>query len=101
VAIMAKEIQQAVIDVLAKKTVRALKEFRPKTFILAGGVSANRALRKRFCEELEKLDWKIDFKTAPLELCTDNGVISALCGYFESKRKFKKYKIKAEPNLSI
>ncbi len=42
------EFQQSVIDVLVSKTIRATKEYAPKTVMLAGGVSANKELRAQF-----------------------------------------------------
>src|SRR3989339_1049858 len=41
------EFQQAVIDVLIVKTVRAVKEYKAKTIILGGGVAGNRELRRQ------------------------------------------------------
>ena len=48
--LVAKEVQQAVIDVLISKTLRAAKEFGAKSIILGGGVVANEELRKQFIE---------------------------------------------------
>jgi len=45
---MCYEIQQAIIDVLIKKTIKAAKSYKAKTIILGGGVTANRELRKQF-----------------------------------------------------
>ena len=45
---MAAEVQQAIIDVLIKKTIKAVKDFNAKSLILGGGVSANQELRKQF-----------------------------------------------------
>ncbi len=50
---MAAEVQQAIIDVLIKKTLKAVKNFKVKTIILGGGVTANKELRKQFKEKLE------------------------------------------------
>lgn len=41
------EFQEAVVDVLVEKSKRAIEEFHPKTFVIAGGVSANVRLRDR------------------------------------------------------
>ncbi|MBI2642616.1 MAG: tRNA (adenosine(37)-N6)-threonylcarbamoyltransferase complex transferase subunit TsaD [Candidatus Wildermuthbacteria bacterium] len=89
---MAKEIQQAIIDVLVAKTMRAAEEYNAKRIILGGGVAANKELRKRF---------KGAFM-APPKLCTDNGLMIALAGYFNRKKETKKYsRIVSEPNLTI
>ena len=47
------EFQQAVIDVLVSKTIRAAKKYQPKTILLGGGVSANKELRKQLGETIK------------------------------------------------
>ena len=51
---MAKEIQQAIIDVLIKKTIKAAKDYKVKSIILGGGVAANKELRKQLKEKIKK-----------------------------------------------
>ena len=46
------EVQQAIIDVLLKKTIQAAKDYKVKTIILGGGVSANKELRKQLGEKI-------------------------------------------------
>jgi len=82
---MAKETQQAIIDVLKSKTMKAAKEYKAKTVILAGGVAANKELRKQLKALIP------DFS-----LCTDNGAMIAIAGYFN-----KPGKIIANANLRI
>jgi N6-L-threonylcarbamoyladenine synthase len=95
---MCKEVQQAVIDVLIKKTVRAAKEYNIKTIILGGGVSANEELRKQF-----KSQWKGNFLIPERKFSTDNAVMTAITGYHNYLQgKIKKpEKIKADANLRI
>ena len=95
---MAKEVQEAVFEVLISKTLRAAKKFNAKTIILGGGVGANQKLRKDFKKNLGK----IKFLVPRAELCTDNGLMVALCGYLRKEMATKDYdKIKAEANLRI
>ncbi|MBU4482285.1 tRNA (adenosine(37)-N6)-threonylcarbamoyltransferase complex transferase subunit TsaD, partial [Patescibacteria group bacterium] len=47
--------QQACIDVLVSKTLRAIKKYKPKSFLLGGGVAANSELRKQLKEKINKL----------------------------------------------
>jgi N6-L-threonylcarbamoyladenine synthase len=97
----AYEIENAVIDVLTKKTIKAIKNYQAKTIILGGGVSANENLRKRFKSEIKKENLKVDFFAPPKILSTDNGLMVALSGFFD-KNKRKSYKdIKADANLKI
>ncbi len=94
---MAREVQQAIIDVLLKKTLNAAKNFRAKSIILGGGVVANKELRKQFLKA-----WKGKIFFPKKELCTDNGLMVALAGYFHQKEATKKYeKIEAKPNSRI
>jgi N6-L-threonylcarbamoyladenine synthase len=77
VADMAASFQAAVVDVLFNKTIRAAREFGAKEIIVAGGVSANRALRETFRNQSE---YKVHIP--PLSLCTDNAAMIAAAGYY-------------------
>lgn len=50
------EFQEAVVDVLVEKSKRAIEEFHPKTFVIAGGVSANVRLRNQLRNMIEKIN---------------------------------------------
>jgi N6-L-threonylcarbamoyladenine synthase len=76
---LAASFQQSVIDVLVTKTVRATKEFQVKQVLLAGGVAANRGLRKALEEAFSKLPG-VDLVIPPLSLCTDNAAMIAAAG---------------------
>ncbi len=95
------ETQQAIIDVLIEKTIRAAKNYKAKTIILAGGVAANQALRKQL--EIQSLKLKINFLVPEMSLCTDNGAMVAIAGYLNQKKiKPENWKaLKANSNLRI
>jgi N6-L-threonylcarbamoyladenine synthase len=97
------EAQQAIIDVLIDKTLRAAKEHRAKTIILAGGVAANSELRKQFEFKIQNSKLKINFLVPPKNLCTDNGAMIAVTAYFNQKKiKPNIWKtLKADANLRI
>jgi len=100
--LVAKEVQQAVIDVLISKTLRAAKEFGAKSIILGGGVVANEELRKQFIENSKHQIPNSKLLIPPKELCTDNGLMVAITGYFNKEKATKDFdKIVAEPNLKI
>lgn len=69
---------EAVVDTLAIKCRRALKQTCIKTLVAAGGVSANTQLRKRLREICDKEDAGV-FYPRP-EFCTDNGAMIAYAG---------------------
>jgi len=74
---LAASFQQAVIDVLFKKTIKAAREFGAREILVAGGVSANRPLRQAFREQTE-----FPVHIPPLSLCTDNAAMIAAAGYY-------------------
>jgi N6-L-threonylcarbamoyladenine synthase len=74
---LAASFQQAVIDVLFKKTLNAAREFGAKEILVAGGVSANRPLRQAFRSQEE-----FPVHIPPLSLCTDNAAMIAAAGYY-------------------
>jgi N6-L-threonylcarbamoyladenine synthase len=99
---MAKEIQQAIIDVLIAKTLRAAYEYNAKSIVLGGGVAANSELRRQLRHTIQDIRCKILVATP--ELCTDNGLMPALAGFFNlSKKKQGKAlnRIAAKPNLRL
>jgi N6-L-threonylcarbamoyladenine synthase len=74
---LAASFQQAAIDVLVKKTLKAAREFGAKEILVAGGVSANRPLRQAFRSQEE-----FPVHIPPLSLCTDNAAMVAAAGYY-------------------
>lgn len=85
---LAASFQDAVTKVLVKQTIRAAKEYRVKQIIVAGGVAANRGLRKRMAAAVSLLDGVVltfpDFK-----YCTDNAAMIAVSGYFKYQNEQK------------
>jgi len=81
------EIQQAVIDVLIHKTLKAAKECKAKTIILGGGVSANQELRKQFKERIKNEIPYSKFYIPNSKFCTDNAAMVAVAGYFHTRAK--------------
>ena len=73
-------VLEAVVDALAKKTIRAAKKIGARTVVVAGGVSANRRLRERLKNDCEKESMRLSIP--PLKLCTDNAAMIAGLGAF-------------------
>lgn len=102
---VAREFEDAVVEVLVKKTIRAAKEFKAKSVLLGGGVSANSFLRVTIKNECEKIN--VNCHIPPLRLCTDNAVYIAsaayfmyIHGYYDSGQKSFK-DIQPNPSLGI
>ena len=84
---MAAEVQQAVIDVLIYKTLKATKEFKAKSIILGGGVAANEELRRQFKVQSSlptgrPAKFKVNFFVPPKKFCTDNAAMVGITAFF-------------------
>ena len=77
VADLAASFQMAVVDVLVGKTLRAAETYQAANILVAGGVSANRALREAFQAQAP-----VAVHIPPITLCTDNAAMIAGAGYF-------------------
>jgi N6-L-threonylcarbamoyladenine synthase len=100
-AALAREVEDAIADVLLEKTKRAAEEYGAKTVIVGGGVSANQHLRTVFAQEFALLG--IDLQFPSPEFSTDNGVMIALAGYFHAQKNefINPADLRANGNLRI
>lgn len=73
---MAASVQQAIVDVLCAKSLRALKATGLKRLVVAGGVGANASLRARLDAEGRRIGARVHYPEPAL--CTDNGAMIAL-----------------------
>ena len=69
--------QEAIVDVLVSKTIRAAGRLGVNQILLAGGVAANSALRDRFIA-----DSPLPVLIPPPLLCTDNAAMIAACAFY-------------------
>jgi N6-L-threonylcarbamoyladenine synthase len=76
---LAASFQEAMVDTLVKKCLRALKQTGLQRLVIAGGVSANQALRLRLEQELKRMGATVYY--AEPALCTDNGAMIAFAGW--------------------
>ncbi len=75
---IARAFEEAVVDTLAIKCRRALKETGLSRLVIAGGVSANSRLRQRLHDVARKQQARVYYPR--LEFCTDNGAMIAFAG---------------------
>lgn len=73
---LAAATQAAIVEVLVKKAVRALKQTGMRRLVVAGGVGANAELRRQLGEACVALGVRVHYP--PLHLCTDNGAMISL-----------------------
>jgi N6-L-threonylcarbamoyladenine synthase len=98
----AAEVQEAIVDVLINKTLKAVEQYKPKSLLLAGGVSANSRLREKFASEMKSKNINAAFHVPPAHLCTDNAAAIAACAYFINPQTLVPWeKIIPQPELTI
>lgn len=83
---LACSFQSSVVKVLVSKTIKAAKEYNVKQIVVAGGVAANKGLRKGLKEAVDEIPNL--FLTFPqMKYCTDNAAMIAVAGYFKDTLK--------------
>ena len=77
VADLAASFQATAVEILFNKTMQAARDFKAREILVAGGVSANKALRTAFQSQSE---FKVNIPA--FSLCTDNAAMIAAAGYY-------------------
>ncbi|MFW5999318.1 MAG: tRNA (adenosine(37)-N6)-threonylcarbamoyltransferase complex transferase subunit TsaD [Halanaerobiaceae bacterium] len=97
---IAASFQQAVIDILSARVLKAVKEYDVNGVILAGGVAANRTFRAHLRGRLEELSLPLYYPEP--EYCTDNAaMIGAAAFYQYSRGDFSSLDLNADPRLRL
>jgi len=81
---IAAATQQAIVDVLVRKSLQALRETGCRRIVVAGGVGANARLREQLNAECAKRQLRVHYPE--LALCTDNGAMIALAAAMRLQR---------------
>lgn len=84
--LLAREFEDAVAEVLWKKTLRALEDSGAATLVLGGGVSANTHIRRTFKHSIQTQCPLVSLHIPSAALSTDNAIMIALAGYFRAAR---------------
>lgn len=82
--------EQAVIDTLIHKTIKAAVKYTPKSIVLAGGVAANTALRQQLKDKITEKLPKIPLILPNQAYTTDNAAMIATAAYFRYYKKKEK-----------
>ena len=97
---LACSFQNRVVEILTKKTMKALDEYNVDNLIVAGGVSANKGLREKLdgiCKEKS-----INLSMPDIKYCTDNAAMIAAAGYYAYKNGIiSDIDLKARPTSSM
>lgn len=92
--------QYAIVDVLTEHTMKAAQQLQIDRIVMAGGVSANSALRALMLKEADRRGFKLSFP--PLILCTDNAAMIASAGYYKlAKGEFAEMDLNASASLDL
>ncbi|RKX23719.1 MAG: tRNA (adenosine(37)-N6)-threonylcarbamoyltransferase complex transferase subunit TsaD, partial [Candidatus Zixiibacteriota bacterium] len=97
---IAASFEEAVVDVLIEKTVKAATEYDIRHITISGGVAANTRLRERMNAQMSKIKRQLFFPSK--ELCTDNAAMIAAAGYLRYQESGPAELIaNAIPNLKL
>lgn len=81
---MCTTFQNRVVTVIAKKTMRAIDEYKVKNLVMAGGVAANSGLREKISSLCEEKG--IKFSVPRIKYCTDNAAMIGAAAYYAYKK---------------
>jgi N6-L-threonylcarbamoyladenine synthase len=102
---LSSSYQNAIVDTLVQNSLRAISKYQPKTFVLAGGVAANKLLRVRLQQDIKKSFPDTRYLVPKISLCGDNAAMIGVAAYYHiTKNKnvgAKGGTILATPNLKI
>ena len=93
---LSASFQNRVVDILCKKTLKAVKDKGVKQIVIAGGVAANSLLRSELSKRAEEIGVKVSYPS--MSLCTDNAAMIAAAAYY--KLKFNEENIFADLTLN-
>jgi N6-L-threonylcarbamoyladenine synthase len=96
---IAASFQFTAINTLLDAVEHAIKEFKPKSVVIAGGVAASQPLRQQISERISS-----NINYADIKLCTDNAAMIASLGYFKAKYNqplANPFSLDIAPNLAM
>jgi N6-L-threonylcarbamoyladenine synthase len=97
---IACSFQKKVLEILTDKVMMALKEYPVKQVLLAGGVSANRELRKTIVDRVNDKYKNVEVVIPPMWCCTDNAAMLAMAAYY-SDESLSALDMGVDPSLNL
>lgn len=97
---LARAFEDAVLDVLWKKTSEALARTGARTLIIGGGVSANVHIQREFTNRIAEYP-DVELRIPARELTTDNAVMIGVAGFYRTLRKEFASDFRADGNLAL
>ena len=97
---IACSFQKKVIEILTDKVMLALEEYPVKQVLVAGGVSANKELRKTIVERVTSKYKDVEVVIPPMWCCTDNAAMLAMAAYY-SDESISDLDMGVDPSLSL
>lgn len=91
-------VQEAIIDILVRKALKAADKYKVESILLGGGVAANQKLRNKFKWSIVNDKLSIKLFVPPKSLCTDNAAMIASAAFYKGK-PVPWSKITANPEL--
>lgn len=79
---LAYELQEAVVEVLVEKSLQAMDKYKPKSFLLCGGVAANSLLRRELELKIQNSQFKVQLFVPEVRYCTDNAAMIGAAAVF-------------------
>lgn len=101
---IAVEFEDSAIEVLVKKTVRAVEEYNIRTVMVGGGVANNSHLQNELKKAIEKYDSSIALYFPRKDFSTDNSLMIGVAGYYQflkNKKGANVFDIRANGNWSL
>lgn len=96
----AASIQQAIVDILIEKTVRAAEQQGVTKIALAGGVAANSGLRTAINDKCAERGWQLNIPA--IHYCTDNAAMVGAAAYYRAmRREYCNLMLNANPSLEM
>lgn len=95
---LSASVQQAIFDVLIKKTIKAAQMYQVQSVLFGGGVAANQTLLEQFAQSAQRFQLNASFFVPEKNLCTDNAAMIATAAFYNNQ-EIPWHELTANPEL--